>query len=129
MRFYSCCLYQVTISLVISVAVINLSGRLHCRPLPRSLTAILNGRTGKYLGLADHIYRVIIFLEIFDGKKVIESSLNDNFCIYSLKYRRLIKERTVEKFIHHILNDLSGYWHQLPSTEFRSSFFVMYSCF
>ncbi|XP_015120635.1 acetylcholine receptor subunit alpha-like 1 isoform X2 [Diachasma alloeum] len=53
--FYAGCLHQVTISSVISVAVLVLSGRPYCRPLPRIVKKILMGQIGKYLGLCDLI--------------------------------------------------------------------------
>ncbi|XP_034936490.1 acetylcholine receptor subunit alpha-like 1 isoform X2 [Chelonus insularis] len=56
--FYSGCLYQIIISLVISVLVINLSQRPYCKPLPRNIKNILVSWTGKYLGLSDLIHAI-----------------------------------------------------------------------
>ncbi|XP_063982232.1 neuronal acetylcholine receptor subunit alpha-5-like isoform X2 [Diachasmimorpha longicaudata] len=54
--FYTGCLHQVTISLIISVAVKVLSRRPYCRPLPRVVKKILMGQIGKYLGLCDLVH-------------------------------------------------------------------------
>ncbi|XP_015114685.1 acetylcholine receptor subunit alpha-1-B-like isoform X2 [Diachasma alloeum] len=51
--FYSGCLYQVTISLVISIVVINLSRKPHCRPPPRVFKEVLMGPAGEFLRLSD----------------------------------------------------------------------------
>ncbi|XP_043471113.1 acetylcholine receptor subunit alpha-like 1 isoform X1 [Leptopilina heterotoma] len=54
-RFYSGSLYQVTISLIISIVVLNLSKRANCSPIPRGIRNFLMGWPGSYLGLSDHI--------------------------------------------------------------------------
>lgn len=66
-NFYSGCLYQISISLVISVVVINLSRRPHCQPLPRVFKKMIMGWPGKYLGLSDFIQAVshLIYFILF----------------------------------------------------------------
>ncbi|XP_011167167.2 uncharacterized protein LOC105201028 [Solenopsis invicta] len=56
--FYSGCLCLETISLVISIVVINMSKRIYCTPLPRNIRLCLLSWPGKLLGLSDLI-RVI----------------------------------------------------------------------
>ncbi|KAK0089728.1 hypothetical protein PV325_005875 [Microctonus aethiopoides] len=80
--FYSGCLYQVTISLVISALVINLSGRLYCRPLPRSIKKILIGWPGKYLGLSDLI-QLVNLQRSTDEQELGESHLISDSSIYT----------------------------------------------
>ncbi|EZA48980.1 hypothetical protein DMN91_011742 [Ooceraea biroi] len=53
--FYSGCLCLVTISLVISISVINMSKRIFCKPLPRNIKLCLLSWPGKLLGLSDLI--------------------------------------------------------------------------
>ncbi|XP_033226542.1 acetylcholine receptor subunit alpha-type acr-16-like isoform X2 [Belonocnema kinseyi] len=51
-RFYSGCLYQVTIQLIISAVVLNFSKRPLCSPIPRGIRRLLLGWPGWYLGLS-----------------------------------------------------------------------------
>lgn len=53
--FYSGCMLQVTLSLVVSVLIINMAQRPDCKPLPRILKLFLFSRCGKMLGLSDLI--------------------------------------------------------------------------
>ncbi|XP_020290706.1 neuronal acetylcholine receptor subunit alpha-3-like [Pseudomyrmex gracilis] len=53
--FYSGCLCLVTISLVLSILVINMSKRVYCKPLPRNIRLCLLSWPGKLLGLSDLI--------------------------------------------------------------------------
>ncbi|XP_029663463.1 acetylcholine receptor subunit alpha-type acr-16-like [Formica exsecta] len=53
--FYSGCLCLVTISLVLSILVINMSKRTYCRPLPRNIRLCLLSWPGKLLGLSELI--------------------------------------------------------------------------
>ncbi|EFN82262.1 Neuronal acetylcholine receptor subunit alpha-10 [Harpegnathos saltator] len=53
--FYSGCLCLVTISLVLSILVINITKRTFCKPLPRNIRLCLLSWPGKLLGLSDQI--------------------------------------------------------------------------
>lgn len=53
--FFSGCLCLVTISLILSILVINMSKRTYCRPLPRNIRLCLLNWPGKLLGLSDLI--------------------------------------------------------------------------
>lgn len=53
--FYSGCLCQVTISLILSVFILNISRRPFCKPLPRNIRVFLMSWPGKLLGLSDLI--------------------------------------------------------------------------
>ncbi|XP_070169226.1 acetylcholine receptor subunit alpha-type acr-16-like [Polyergus mexicanus] len=53
--FYSGCLCLVTISLILSILVINMSKRTYCRPLPRNIRLCLLSWPGKLLGLSELI--------------------------------------------------------------------------
>ncbi|KAG7206627.1 hypothetical protein KM043_000306 [Ampulex compressa] len=54
-HFYSGCLCQVTITLILSVFVINTAKRPCCKPLPRNIRLLLLNWPGKLLGLSDLI--------------------------------------------------------------------------
>lgn len=53
--FYSGCLCLETISLILSIVVINMSKRIYCKPLPRNIRLCLLSWPGKLLGLSDLI--------------------------------------------------------------------------
>ncbi|XP_071642875.1 neuronal acetylcholine receptor subunit alpha-5-like isoform X2 [Temnothorax longispinosus] len=53
--FYSGCLCLETISLTLSIVVINMSKRVYCKPLPRNIRLCLLSWPGKLLGLSDLI--------------------------------------------------------------------------
>lgn len=53
--FYGGCICLVTLSLVISIVVINMSKRIFCKPLPRNIKLLLLSWPGKLLGLSDLI--------------------------------------------------------------------------
>ncbi|XP_011158613.2 acetylcholine receptor subunit alpha-like 1 isoform X2 [Solenopsis invicta] len=53
--FYSGCLCLETISLILSIVVINMSKRVYCKPLPRNIRLCLLSWPGKLLGLSDLI--------------------------------------------------------------------------
>ncbi|XP_011630950.1 neuronal acetylcholine receptor subunit alpha-6-like [Pogonomyrmex barbatus] len=53
--FFSGCLCLETITLILSVLVINMSKRIYCKPLPRNIKLCLLGWPGKLLGLSDLI--------------------------------------------------------------------------
>lgn len=57
--FYSGCLCLETISLILSIVVINMSKRVYCKPLPRNIRLCLLSWPGKLLGLSDLISVVI----------------------------------------------------------------------
>lgn len=58
--YFSGCLCLVTISLVLSILVINITKRTFCKPLPRNIRMCLLSWPGKLLGLTDLISVVII---------------------------------------------------------------------
>ncbi|XP_011865912.1 PREDICTED: acetylcholine receptor subunit alpha-L1-like [Vollenhovia emeryi] len=53
--FYSGCLCLETISLILSIIVINMAKRVYCKPLPRNIRLCLLSWPGKLLGLSDLI--------------------------------------------------------------------------
>ncbi|XP_012217863.1 neuronal acetylcholine receptor subunit alpha-10 isoform X2 [Linepithema humile] len=53
--FYSGCLCLVTISLILSIIVINITKRTYCKPLPRNIRLCLLSWPGRLLGLSDLI--------------------------------------------------------------------------
>ncbi|XP_032668606.1 acetylcholine receptor subunit alpha-type acr-16-like [Odontomachus brunneus] len=53
--FYSGCLCLETISLILSILVINITKRTFCKPLPRNIRLCLLSWPGKLLGLSDLI--------------------------------------------------------------------------
>ncbi|XP_066603029.1 neuronal acetylcholine receptor subunit alpha-5-like [Prorops nasuta] len=57
--FYSGCLCQVTVSLIVSTIVINLSRRAYCEPLPRKIKSVLFGWLGRCLGLSDQMSMIL----------------------------------------------------------------------
>ena len=72
-RFYSGCLYQITIQLIISVIVLNLSKRPFRSPIPRGIRYLLLGLPGRCLGLSDPIHVMYkmkdkFFLNLFLAK-------------------------------------------------------------
>ena len=62
--FYSGCLCLETLSLILSIVVINMSKRVYCKPLPRNIRLCLLSWPGKLLGLSDLISVVINVLKL-----------------------------------------------------------------
>ncbi|XP_011498651.1 PREDICTED: acetylcholine receptor subunit alpha-like 1 [Ceratosolen solmsi marchali] len=71
-RFYSACLYQATISLIISTLVININKFAYYTTIPRAIRRFLLGKPGRYLGLG-HIIQ-----EIESQKSATEQEMCEN---------------------------------------------------
>ncbi|KAL7297360.1 hypothetical protein TKK_0009750 [Trichogramma kaykai] len=56
--FFSSCLLQVTISMIISSFVIHISTTFYNRPIPRRIKSILYDRYGRYFGLCNVINEI-----------------------------------------------------------------------
>lgn len=57
-RFFSGCLYQMTLSTVISCIVIHISSNTYATPIPRKVRHLLYGKFGRILGLHSIIEEV-----------------------------------------------------------------------
>ncbi|NP_001234896.1 nicotinic acetylcholine receptor alpha 11 subunit precursor [Nasonia vitripennis] len=71
-RFYSGCLYQATLSMIISILVININKFSYYTSIPRPIRRFLLGRGGRYLGLG-HIVQ-----EIESQKSAAEQEMCEN---------------------------------------------------
>lgn len=98
--FYSGCLCLVTISLIISVVVINMSKRVYCKPLPRNIKLCLLSWPGKVLGLSDFISVVILVLKL---KIIFIKKSNRLFLNYNTFFEHFI---IIPYFLQHILQHI-----------------------
>ncbi|XP_044020061.1 neuronal acetylcholine receptor subunit alpha-5-like [Aphidius gifuensis] len=122
--FYSGCLYQVSISLIISTTVINLSRKPNCQPLPRNIKRILNGWLGKYLGLSNLIQ--------VNHRPIIEQELSDNNTDSSIFLSHILSDNSdTETKILSTNNDTQIEWILATTAIDRISFliFVFYNIF
>ncbi|KAH0539576.1 acetylcholine receptor subunit alpha-like 1 [Cotesia glomerata] len=127
--FYSGCLYQVTISLVISAIIINLSRRPYSRPLPRHLKKILVGWPGRYLGLSDLIQA--IQSEYSAGEQELRESQGvDSSSVYASNLISTCSENgDRENIISSPVNVTQLEWILLATAIDRSSFLIFCNIF